>query len=117
MSKLNHGFLEGSTLACNVIAHGIDTTSLVHLVGEIEVVPLLNHQAVEVIALLFEGKPLIRLILIFELEGRLFLNGAEELRIELQGHLVHGVQDIQADVSVMVITCAQDQRIVVGQVA
>ena len=99
---------------------------------------MLLHQAVEAIALSLECIPVVhgsfgtdyglcfRDILTL-LQGFLhdllsgdftgvFFHFAEEVEVQLEHHLVDRVEHIEADVTIMVITLAQDQRVVVGEV-
>ena len=117
MGQLNRSLLERCPLGTDVVPLGINASTFIDLVGQIELVALVYHQAVERIALTLESSPLVFFVLAIQCKGWLLLNSAEEVDIQTQGNTVHQVENIQTDVSIVMVPGAQDQGVVVGEVA
>ena len=115
-----------------MIADGIQPATLVHLVGQVEAIALVDHQHVHLVGLSLEGVPVVDLLLqdllglsigqhftLFEglvlhvLHGEGFVgslfHGQQEVHVQLERDLVLQVDHVQTQVTVMVIALAEHQ--------
>lgn len=86
-----------------MVALAVEASTLVRLVGEVEAIAAVHHELVEAVALFLEVPPVVDLVLGLKGVSRHLFVEREELCIQSQSHLIDGVEDIQTQVTIVMV--------------